>query len=73
MQSFYSYDSKKYLLFSLNTGDWSDQNDNWNKVDDETKRKIGLRYKADGEFWMDYFKDFVHEFEEVSIYQAKYN
>ena len=49
------------------TGEWSDQNDNWNKVDDETKRKIGLRYKADGEFWMDYFKDFVHEFEEVSI------
>ena len=26
-----------------------------------------MRYKADGEFWMDYFKDFVHEFEEVSI------
>ena len=26
-----------------------------------------MRYKADGEFWMDFFKDFVHEFEEVSI------
>ena len=58
---------KKKCLCSWNAGDWSDQNDNWNKVDDETKRKIGLRYKADGEFWMDYFKDFVHEFEEVSI------
>ena len=69
--------SNQYIIFihllTLNlkyycyTGEWSDQNDNWNKVDDETKRKIGLRYKADGEFWMDYFKDFVHEFEEVSI------
>ena len=55
------------LKYYYYTGEWSDQNDNWNKVDDETKRKIGLRYKADGEFWMDYFKDFVHEFEEVSI------
>ena len=55
----------KFFPFSL--GEWSDKHENWNKVDEETRHKIGLRYKADGEFWMDYFKDFVHEFEEVSI------
>ena len=36
-------------------------------MDDESKRKIGLQYKADGEFWMSFFTDFFREFEEVSI------
>ena len=48
-------------------GSWSDFDPNWHEVDDESKRKIGLQYKADGEFWMDFFTDFFREFEEVSI------
>ena len=48
-------------------GSWSDQDTKWKQIDDETRHKIGLQNKADGEFWMDFFTDFVKEFEEVSI------
>ena len=48
-------------------GSWSDHDTKWKQIDDETRHKIGLQNKADGEFWMDFFTDFVKEFEEVSI------
>ena len=48
-------------------GNWNDKDIKWKQIDDETRHKIGLQNKADGEFWMDFFMDFVKEFEEVSI------
>ena len=48
-------------------GSWSDKDDHWHLIDPDVKAKIGLQYKADGEFWMDFYADFIREFEEVSI------
>lgn len=48
-------------------GKWSDHDPNWKNVDTDTKYRIGLQHKADGEFWMDFFTDFIKEFEEISI------
>ena len=48
-------------------GNWSDHDPKWQEIDRESRHKIGLQHKADGEFWMDFFQDFVQEFEEVSI------
>ncbi len=31
----------------------------------ETKRDMGLHHQIDGEFWMDFSKDFCRQFEEV--------
>ena len=39
---------------------------NWKWVDEETKKKIQQESKDDGEFWIS-FKDFYHQFGEVTI------
>lgn len=39
---------------------------NWTWVDDETKERLGMQSKDDGEFWMSY-KDFCRHFSEVTI------
>jgi hypothetical protein len=39
---------------------------NWTWVDEETKERLGLKSKDDGEFWMSY-KDFCRHFSEVTI------
>ncbi|XP_052247024.1 calpain-B-like isoform X2 [Dreissena polymorpha] len=47
-------------------GSWSDNDVNWNWVDERTKEHLGLRSKDDGEFWMS-FRDFCKHFSEVTI------
>lgn len=47
-------------------GSWSDNDRNWIWVDEETKKKIQQESKDDGEFWIS-FKDFYHQFGEVTI------
>ncbi|XP_041348912.1 calpain-A-like [Gigantopelta aegis] len=47
-------------------GAWADDDDNWNRVDEETKQALGLEARDDGEFWMA-FKDFCHHFEEITL------
>ncbi|XP_060560457.1 calpain-A-like [Ruditapes philippinarum] len=47
-------------------GSWSDNDINWTWVDEETKERLGLKSKDDGEFWMSY-KDFCRHFSEVTI------
>ena len=38
-------------------GDWSDGDKKWEKVDNETKKEMGLHYMYDGEFWIEFFTD----------------
>ncbi|XP_067651433.1 calpain-A-like [Haliotis asinina] len=47
-------------------GSWSDNDVNWEWVDDDTKDSLGLESRDDGEFWMS-FKDFCRHFQEVTI------
>ncbi|KAL5015863.1 hypothetical protein ScPMuIL_005452 [Solemya velum] len=47
-------------------GSWSDNDVNWNWVDEETKAELGLQSKDDGEFWMSY-KDFCKHFSEITL------
>ena len=44
-------------------GEWSDGDDKWELVDNETKKEMGLHYMYDGEFWIEFFADFCREFE----------
>ncbi|XP_040582938.1 calpain-A-like [Lepeophtheirus salmonis] len=48
-------------------GDWCDGDPKWDNISKETKRSIGLHKRYDGEFWMDYYKDFFKEFTDVTI------
>ncbi|XP_067932406.1 calpain-A-like [Watersipora subatra] len=47
-------------------GAWSDNDDHWNLLDEEKKKKIAFTSKADGEFWMS-FRDFCIQFQEITI------
>ncbi|ELT98268.1 hypothetical protein CAPTEDRAFT_97820 [Capitella teleta] len=47
-------------------GSWSDDDSNWQWVDDDTKRYMEMTHRDDGEFWMS-FKDFCRHFQEVTI------
>ncbi|KAK3599373.1 hypothetical protein CHS0354_036379 [Potamilus streckersoni] len=47
-------------------GSWSDNDVNWTWVDDETKLRLGMESKDDGEFWMSY-RDFCRHFFELTI------
>ncbi|XP_052797971.1 calpain-A-like [Mya arenaria] len=47
-------------------GSWSDNDSNWQWVDDETKQRLQLQKKDDGEFWMS-FRDFCKHFSDLTI------
>lgn len=47
-------------------GAWSDSSDEWNSIEDEDRRKIGLVSENDGEFWMS-ISDFANNFEYIDI------
>ncbi|KXJ29972.1 calpain-B isoform X1 [Exaiptasia diaphana] len=47
-------------------GDWGDKSSQWRELNDSEKRKLGLTFEDDGEFWMS-FKDFVHHFTTLEI------
>lgn len=47
-------------------GSWSDNDVNWQWVDEATKKKIQVESRDDGEFWMS-FRDFCRHFQEVTI------
>lgn len=42
-------------------GAWSDKSDEWKKISEKEKKRIGLVLAQDGEFWMS-FKDFMANF-----------
>ena len=50
--------------FSFHLLHFSDSN--WDWVDEKTKKAMGLEKSDDGEFWMP-FKDFCHQFQELTI------
>ena len=54
-------------VYFLTLGDWADNDSHWRLVSEKTKKSMGLHNLYDGEFWMDFFRDFCREFEEVSI------
>ncbi|VDI00204.1 calpain-5 [Mytilus galloprovincialis] len=44
-------------------GAFSDGSEEWNKIPEEEKKRVGLTFEEDGEFWMsfdDYCQNFVH-------------
>jgi len=48
-------------------GDWSDGSDQWNSISKRVKKKLGLEFESDGEFYMSYHRDFLKYFGEVEI------
>lgn len=48
------------------TGAWSDSSEEWNKVPQKEKDKLGLKVDDDGEFWMD-LHDWSQWFTDVSM------
>lgn len=47
-------------------GPWCDKSREWNMISDYEKRKIGLTFEADGEFWMS-FSDWKRNFTRVEM------
>lgn len=48
------------------TGPWSDKSEEWNSISEEEKKKLGLIFDDDGEFWMS-FNDFVTNFQRIEF------
>merc|ERR1712212_410255 len=48
-------------------GDWSDGSDQWTAISKRVKRKLGLEFESDGEFYMSYNRDFLKYFGEIEI------
>eukprot|EP00088_Acartia_fossae_P017789 TRINITY_DN20190_c0_g1_i4.p1 TRINITY_DN20190_c0_g1~~TRINITY_DN20190_c0_g1_i4.p1 ORF type:complete len:1092 (+),score=254.97 TRINITY_DN20190_c0_g1_i4:65-3340(+) len=49
------------------TGDWSDRSSQWNQIDQYQKKQLGLSIDTDGEFYMNFDRDFLRYFGEVEI------
>ncbi|KAL5008896.1 hypothetical protein ScPMuIL_014477 [Solemya velum] len=48
------------------SGAWSDRSDEWNSIPDYERERMGLVFRDDGEFWMD-FEDFLNNFHTLDI------
>ncbi|CAK9301675.1 unnamed protein product [Gordionus sp. m RMFG-2023] len=47
-------------------GPWSDKSSEWQYTSAEERQRLGLVFKADGEFWMS-LKDFMSNFQKIEI------
>ncbi|CAK9301677.1 unnamed protein product [Gordionus sp. m RMFG-2023] len=47
-------------------GPWSDKSSEWHYTSAEERQRLGLVFKADGEFWIS-LKDFMSNFEKIEI------
>lgn len=47
-------------------GAWSDKSQEWKSVSDGERKKLGLSFDSDGEFWMS-FNDFVSNYDRLEI------
>lgn len=47
-------------------GPWSDRSPEWNSIPEQDRRMMGLVFRDDGEFWMD-FRDFLDNFTSLDI------
>ena len=52
------------VTFIMIPGYCSDEN--WSLLDDDMKKNMSFKSRADGEFWMS-FRDFCHQFQEITI------
>jgi len=48
-------------------GAWSDEDHEWRKLSDSQKASLGLTFRNDGEFYMNFNRDFLRYFGEVEI------
>ncbi|CAH8434169.1 unnamed protein product [Heterobilharzia americana] len=48
------------------SGPWSDQSREWRSIPSDERKRIGLTFDQDGEFWMS-FSDFVHYFSRLEL------
>ena len=48
-------------------GDWSDGSEQWNAISRRVKKKLGLEFESDGEFYMSYNRDFLRYFGSVEV------
>nr|CAH8831496.1 unnamed protein product [Trichobilharzia regenti] len=48
------------------SGPWSDQSKEWRSIPPDERKRIGLTFDEDGEFWMS-FSDFVHYFSRLEL------
>lgn len=48
-------------------GDWSDGDSYWRSIPKQTQRELGLDFSDDGEFYMNFNRDFLKYFGEVEI------
>jgi len=48
-------------------GAWSDQDSQWRKISQHQKNQLGLTFDDDGEFYMNFNRDFLKYFGEVEI------
>lgn len=48
------------------TGAWSDKSPEWNEIPESERRRVGLSFENDGEFWMSY-SDFTKYFNKLEI------
>ncbi|CAH8432796.1 unnamed protein product [Schistosoma rodhaini] len=48
------------------SGPWSDQSREWRNIPPDERKRIGLTFDEDGEFWMS-FDDFVHYFSRLEL------
>ncbi|XP_078313681.1 calpain-9-like isoform X1 [Crassostrea virginica] len=47
-------------------GAWGDRSREWNSIPESDREKMGLVFRDDGEFWME-FSDFIHNFDSLEI------
>lgn len=47
-------------------GAWSDGSEEWNKLEAEARKKLGIDFEDDGEFWMS-FEDFCRYFSKATM------
>jgi len=48
-------------------GAWSDEDHEWRKLSDSQKASLGLTFRNDGEFYMNFNRDFLRYFGEIEI------
>jgi len=48
-------------------GAWSDNDSEWRKISHQDKQRLGLTFNNDGEFYMNFNRDFIKYFGEVEI------
>merc|ERR1719186_940709 len=52
-------------------GDWSDNEEHWNCIPKSIKEELGVDFGSDGEFYMNFNRDFVKYFDTIELVHLK--